>query len=93
MAIFPVKSYSVQVIGDEVEIDIVTDRKKPHQYTISQDSNHPDAKEIARHLKTGLALAVATSDKVEIVEILERNHVSIGVPIRYHNDLYTARKR
>lgn len=38
---------------------IVTDRQKPYQYTISQDVNHPDAHEIARHLHAGLAQAVA----------------------------------
>ena len=93
MAKRPVKSFNVRIVGNQVEVDIVTDRQKPYQYTISQDVNRPDAREIARHLQAGLAQAVATFDKVEVVEFLERNYVSIGVPIKYHTDRYTARKR
>lgn len=93
MAKRPLKSFNVQVVGNTVEVNIVTDRQKPYQYSITPDTVHPDVHEIARHLNAGLAQALATFDKVEVVEFLERNYVSIGVPIKYHSDRYTVRKR
>jgi hypothetical protein len=93
MAKRPLKSFNVQVVGNQVEVDMETDRQKPYQYVIFSDTVHPDVHEIARHLNADLIQALATFDKVEVVEFLERNYVSIGVPIKYHSDRYTARKR
>ena len=49
-----VLSYSVQVIGTDVHVDMVTDRKKPHNYRIWADTRHPNIFEIAKHLDEGL---------------------------------------
>ncbi|MGC8213075.1 hypothetical protein [Ralstonia pseudosolanacearum] len=93
MAKRPLISYSVQIVNNQVEVEIVTDRQKPYRYLICEDVNHPDANEIARHLNAGLSEAKATFSKVEIVEFPERTYVSIGLPIEYHSNRYTAHKR
>jgi hypothetical protein len=93
MAKRPLVSYSVNVVGKDVEVEIVTDRQKPYVYTIHQDVVHPDAHEIARHLNAGLAEAKATFSKVGITEDPVRFYVSIELPIKYHSDRYTAHKR
>ena len=92
MAKRPLESFSVQIVGGAVEVEIVTDRQKPYRYLICADEIHRDVHEIARHLDAGLGLAKATFDKVEIVEYPERFYVTIGLPIKYHSDQYTTRK-
>jgi len=93
MAKRPLKSFNVKIAGNSVEVDIVTDRQKPYRYLISPDVNHPDVGEIARHLDAGLNEALVTYSKVEIVEFPERFYVTIGLPIKYHCDRYTAHIR
>lgn len=93
MAKRPLVSYSVNVVGTDVEVEIVTDRQEPYRYLIHQDVVHPDANEIARHLDAGLAEAKATFSKVGITEFPERFYVTIELPIKYHSDRYTAHKR
>ena len=93
MARRPLKSYTVQAVAGGIEVEIITDRQKPYRYLICQDTVHPDLAEVERHLKAGLDVALYTHDKVEIVEFLERSYVTIGLPIKYHSDRYTAHKR
>lgn len=93
MAKRPLVSYTIKVVGTDVEVDIVTDRQKPYRYIIHEDSNHPDAQATARHLEAGLAEAKATLSKVGIAEFLERSYVTIELPIKSHTNRYTAHKR
>lgn len=88
-----VKSFSVQVIGNEAHVDIQTDRKKPHKYRIWKDERHPDIFEVARHLNAGLTQALNQSIKIDITEYLERMYVFIVLPIIYHSDQYSAKER
>ncbi len=92
MAKRPLKSFSVEVVGNTVEVEIETDRQKPYRYQICPDERHPKVQEIARHLKDGLREAKETYSKIEIVEYLERSYVTIGLPIAYHSNQYTAHK-
>jgi hypothetical protein len=86
----PLNSFKVEVIGSDVIVEIVTDRKKPHRYRIWSDERHPDISEIARHLNAGLTEAKTTFSKVGISEYLERMYVFIELPIDYHSDQYSA---
>ncbi|WP_010459636.1 hypothetical protein [Acidovorax radicis] len=86
-------SYAVQVVGTGVEVDIETDRNKPHKYRIFADARHPDINEIARHLDAGLGEAQRLGAKIDISEYFERMYVFIVTPIKYHSDQYSARER
>ena len=86
-------SYAVQVVGTGVEVDIETDRKKPHKYRIFADVRHPNINEIARHLDAGLGEAQRLGAKIDISEYFERMYVFIVTPIEYHSDQYSARER
>jgi hypothetical protein len=92
MAKRPLKSFTVQIVDHGMEVEIVTDRQKPYRYLICKDTIHPDVREIARHLEVGLNKAKETLAKVGISEFLERNYVSIELPIKTHPDRYTAHK-
>lgn len=93
MAKRPLVSYSVKVIGTDVEVEIVTDRQKPYRYSIHQDVVHPDVHETARHLNAGLAEAKETYSKVDISEDPDRFYVFIELPIKYYSNRYSAHKR
>ncbi len=88
-----VESYSVQVIGTDVQIDIKTDRKKPHKYRIWADTRHPDIFEIAKHLNDGLGEAQRLGAKIDISEYLDRMYVFIVTPVPYHCNQYSAQER
>lgn len=88
-----VESYSVQVIGTDVHVDIKTDRQKAHKYRIWADTRHPDIFEIARHLNEGLGEAKKLGSKIDISDYLERMYVFIILPVKYHCDQYSAQAR
>lgn len=88
-----VQSFSVQVIGNNVHIDIQTNRKKPYKYRIWSDERHPDIFEVARHLNAGLNQALQHSTKIEITDYLERMYVHINLPVSYHSNQYSAQER
>ena len=88
-----VESFAVQVIGNDVHVDIITDRKKPHKYRIWADTRHPDIFEIARHLNEGLGEAKRLGAKIDITEYFERMYVFIVTPVKYHCDQYSAQER
>ncbi len=88
-----VESYSVQVIGTDVHVDIKTDRQKPHKYRIWADTRHPDIFEIARHLNEGLGEAQKLGSKIDISDYLDRMYVFIVLPVKYHCDQYSAQTR
>lgn len=88
-----VQSFSVQVIGKDVHVDIQTDRKTPHTYRIWSDERHPDIFEVARHLNAGLTEAQQNLIKIDISEFFERDYVFIVLPIKYHSNQYSAQKR
>ena len=89
----PVQSFAVQLVGDDVHIDIQTDRKKPHKYRIWADTRHPDIAAVEQHLSAGLAQAQQLSSKIDISEYLERSYVFIVLPIEYHCNQYSAQER
>ena len=88
-----VESFSVQVIGTDVHVDINTDRMKPHKYRIWADTRHPDIVEIARHLNEGLDEAQRLGAKIEITEYFERMYVFIVTPVEYHCDQSSGLER
>ena len=85
-----VKFFNVQVVGKDVQVEIQTDRKKPHTYRIWVDNRHPDISAVAKHLEEGLKQAKEKSMKIEINEYLERMYVFIVLPIPYHSNQYSA---
>lgn len=72
-----VNNYSVQIVGNDVHVDIDTDRKKPHSYRIWADTRHPNIDDIARRLDQSLAQAKQLGSKIEVREFLERMYVFI----------------
>lgn len=88
-----VQSFSVQLVGKDLHVDIQTDRKKPHKYRIWADVRHPDIAAVEKHLKTGLAQALQLSIKIGISEYFERSYVFIDLPVDYHSNQYSAQER
>jgi len=88
-----VQSFSVQLVGKDLHVDIQTDRKKPHSYRIWADVRHPDIAAVEKHLQAGLSQVVQLSSKIEISEYFERSYVFIDLPIDYHCNQYSAQER
>lgn len=88
-----VSSYSVQVIGTDLYVDIATDRNRRHCYRIVPDLQHPDLFEISKHLNAGLSEAQRFGVKIDVTECFELSYVFIRTPIPYHCDQYSAAER
>ena len=85
-----VQEFKVEVIGTDVHVYIITDRKKPHNYRIWKDERHPDIFAVAQHLNAGLEEAKRLHANIEISEYFERMYVFIELPVPYHSNQYSA---
>lgn len=81
MARRKVESFKVGISpsGESVEVEIVTDRKKPYKFTLKPDIHYPTVEDIEEKLSTALTHCVDTYEKVEVNVFKERDYVNINV--------------
>ena len=81
MARHSVKSFNVSVnaSGDAVDVDIVTELKKPYRFVLRPDVHYPTAQDIEAKLNAALSHCVTHHQKADFNIFSERSYISINV--------------
>lgn len=81
MARHSIKSFNVSLnaSGDAVDVDIVTELRKPYKFVLRPDVHYPTAQDIEDKLNTGLSHCVAHHQKANFNIFSERSYISIKV--------------
>lgn len=81
MARHSIKSFNVSInaSGDAVDVEIVTELKKPYRFNLRSDVHYPTVQDIELKLNTALGHCVAHHQKADFSIFSERSYVSINV--------------
>lgn len=81
MARHQVKSFNVGIApsGTSVQVEIVTELKKPYRFELMPDIHYPTVQDIETKLQAALSHCVSNYEKVDVSIFKERNYVSINV--------------
>jgi hypothetical protein len=81
MARHSIKSFNVSTnaSGDAVDVEIITELKKPYRFNLRPDVHYPTVQDIDEKLNVALSHCVAHYQKADFNILPERSYISINV--------------
>ena len=81
MARHSIKSFNVSInaAGDAVDVEIITELKKPYRFNLRPDVHYPTVQDIDGKLNAALSHCIAHYQKADFNIFPERSYVSIDV--------------